>query len=286
MFQDAIAKNSRYVFPVYTGVKFYGSDEILNGIATMIALNQEGWFLTCRHVADSLCAEAVINARYLDFQKEFENEKENRQAVIKKYNISNNQAVLLRNILPFTSNKPFKVQFIFHDYLDLAAIHIDNLDLKLENYPVFSKNNSKQGKSLCKLGFPFPEYDYFKLNNAKNSIITKQKGRLSTPLFPLDGMMTRDVVDKKGIISLFEMSSPGIRGQSGGPIFDSHGILFGMQVETRIMDLAYDINGIVSRGSERKQIDAYSFLYLGIGINSSTIRSFLDENKIKYNVSV
>ena len=285
MFQDAIAKNRNYIVPVLTGIKYYGSDKILNGIATMIALNDEGWFLTCKHVVNNIIAESIVNNNYLNFLKELEDKKEHKEVIEMRYNLRNDKEVLVKNLVPLGRNESIKYQCINHDYLDLAVLHIENLDLKFPNYPIFSEVDCVQGKSLCKLGFPFPDYDYFELDDAKTSIVIKEKGIFSTPTFPLDGIMTRGLIDGKGSLSMFEMSSPGLRGQSGGPIFDSNGILYGIQVATRAFDLDFDFNGTIIRGVDRKQVNVQSFLHLGIGINSSTIRNFLDTHKIRYKVS-
>ncbi len=95
-------------------------------------------------------------------------------------------------------------------------------------------------------------------------------------------MMTRGIMDQKGEISMFELSSPGIRGQSGGPLFDEKGIIYGMQTQTKHLDLAFDIDMPVIREGEIKKANAYSFLHLGVAICSSQIRKFLDDNNVFY----
>ncbi|HYK55809.1 MAG TPA: hypothetical protein VEV15_04980, partial [Flavisolibacter sp.] len=38
------------------------------------------------------------------------------------------------------------------------------------------------------------------------------------------------------------MSTPGLKGQSGGPLFNSDGLIFGMQSMTNHLHLGFDMN--------------------------------------------
>ena len=101
------------------------------------------------------------------------------------------------------------------------------------------------------------------------------------PLFPMDGIVTRHMIDEKGNPSMFEMRTPGIRGQSGGPIFSPEGIVYGIQSMTKQLDLNFDIDGNVKRGIENKKVVYTPFINLGIGVSSSEIIKFLDQNNIE-----
>lgn len=286
MFEESIEKYTRIVSPIYTAVKFHRSDEILTGTSTITAINDEGWYITCRHVIENILSEKRVNENYLDFLNELKGRKKHQVLVENKYNIKNNSVVLVKNMLPILSTKPIKLEYVVHDYLDLAAIRIDSKVNDIVEYPVFSTSDCNPGKSLCKVGFPFAASDFFELNETKSEISVKSNLVDSTSIFPLDGIMTRRVKDARGEPTMFEMSTPGIKGQSGGPIFDSRGVLYGMQIMTRTFDLDFNLKGIVSKGTEQQYINAYSFIHLGVGINSSVIRNFLNKYNIKYNVSI
>ncbi|MDP5139278.1 MAG: serine protease, partial [Spirosomaceae bacterium] len=80
-----------------------------------------------------------------------------------------------------------------------------------------------------------------------------------------------------------EMSTPGLRGQSGGPLFDTNGQIYGMQFLTSHYHLGFDmqekevmINGVPTN------ISNYPFLHVGWCVHVDRIREFLDEKKIKY----
>ena len=65
-------------------------------------------------------------------------------------------------------------------------------------------------------------------------------GNPNSPLSPLDGIITRFGVDNNQIVSI-EMSTPGLRGQSGGPLFDSEGLVYGMHYLTSHLHPGFDL---------------------------------------------
>lgn len=64
------------------------------------------------------------------------------------------------------------------------------------------------------------------------------------PMFPIDGIMTRNIISGKSQDGIFEFkwletSSPGLRGQSGGPTFDKDGNIWALQSQTRHLPLGF-----------------------------------------------
>ena len=145
---------------------------------------------------------------------------------------------------------------------------------------MFSKEMPMQGQSVCKLGYAFPEYSYFEYKN--NDIVVKDEKISNFPLFPMDGIVTRHVVDEEGNISMFETSTPGLRGQSGGPVFSPDGTVYGIQTLTKHIDLNFDVDTEVKRGVDRKRVTFTPFINLGVCISSVEVIKFLDENNIEY----
>jgi hypothetical protein len=140
----------------------------------------------------------------------------------------------------------------------------------------------KQGKFLCRLGFPFPEFTNFRYQEAADDIEWTQEGNIHSPRFPLEGMITRHLADAQGIYGI-ELSTPGLRGQSGGPLFDEKGLVYGMQFSTKHMHLGFDMeNKEVMIGGRVKHINDYSFLHLGQCIHASAIKAFLREHGVRY----
>ncbi len=284
MYREAIKKNRHFTWPLLSGIKYYEREEIVPGIATFIMINEDGWALTCRHVAEEVMRFQDISQKYPAIKKELATAKtkNERKKIEKKYQLAKNTIVLAKHIFPINAAGHIDIKIIIHPHLDLALLNFKNVKTKLEHYPVFAKNDPEQGQSLCRLGFSFPEFDCLQYNEEKTEIIFNEKGRKVTPIFPLDGIVTRGIVDERGVVSMFELSSPGLRGQSGGPLFNKEGYVYGLQSQTKHVDLAFDINMKVMRAGEVKAANAYSFLHLGVAITVSEIKKFLQEHQVSF----
>lgn len=271
MFIEAISKAIKYTKPLLTGRLFYKDFRIENAIGSLIVLNKDGDILTCGHVADLFMIADDINEVFYPILKELKDKKPKEIARLeKKYGINDQTLIAVHNIIVDIVNNPGRLNIIKHPFLDLAIIKVENHEqILVKEYPIFRKEDPLIGEQLCKLGFAFPEYDTFYYDPEQNLVRTSNN-IMNFPLFPLDGMVTRNVVDANNEVSMFEMSSPCLPGQSGGPIFDQRGYVCGIQAGTRRLNGHYHENMPFS-------ID------LGIGINVKTITTFLDHHQIKYN---
>lgn len=285
MYKKSIKENSKYLVPFTEGIKYYGSDDLVQAIGTMIILNDHGDILTCKHIAQEFINNLNLAENYNKFIKEINlsKNKDERRKIEKKYNIKNNDVVLTNINLPFEASDNVEIDIIFHKFLDLSVIRFKGISTKIDNYPVFSKDFPDQGQSVCKLGFAFPEYDIFEYSKENDNIIIKENGVSNFPLFPMDGIVTRGIIDENGVKSMFETSTPGLRGQSGGPIFSPDGLVYGIQSMTKHLDLDFDVNSVVKRGIEEKRVNFTPFINLGVGISSTEIIKFLQENNIEFN---
>ena len=280
MYKKAIKENSRYLLPFIEGIKYYGSDEIEHGLGTMMVLNEKGDILTCKHIASEFIENDRLSLQYKNIIEDLS--KMSKEEVEKKYNLKYDTPVLTNINLPFNINGEVSIEIKFHKYLDLAIIRFSGVNIKCDNYPVFSKTKPLQGQSLCKLGYAFPEYSYFEYSNSEHKIVLKNKIEAHFPLFPMDGIVTRHMVDETGNVSMFETSTPGLRGQSGGPVFSPEGIVYGLQSMTKHIDLNFDVNASVRRGPNEKKVTFTPFINLGVEISSDKILEFLDENGVEY----
>lgn len=87
--------------------------------------------------------------------------------------------------------------------------------------------------------------------------------------------------DGKYEIKFLETSSPGLRGQSGGPIFDSKGTIWAVQSQTMHLQLGFSPK-IQKNGHE---VEENQFLNVGLGIHPELIVAFLRDNNIKFDIS-
>ena len=284
MYKKSIKENSNYLIPFVEGIKYYGSNEIEHALGTMIILNDKGDILTCKHIAQEFINNDILGKKYpklLSDINSLENKKELKEFE-KKNNLNENTIVLSNINLPIKLDKDININIKLHKYLDLAIISFQNLDIKVNKYPIFAKELPVQGQSVCKLGYAFPEYDFFEYSDSKNNIVMKENVVANFPLFPMDGIVTRLIMDEKNNLSMFETSTPGIRGQSGGPIFSPEGTIYGIQSMTKQLDLNFDISMDVKRGNIIKKVNYTPFINLGVGICSTEIIKFLEENNIEF----
>jgi hypothetical protein len=138
------------------------------------------------------------------------------------------------------------------------------------------------GTSLCKLGFPFHSIQPEFINNN----FQLPPGSLPIPLFPLEGIYTRKIEVRPNPgnypLSYIETSTPGLKGQSGGPTFDVHGNIWAIQSSTKSLELGFGDS--LQTGKEAEHL-RNQYLNVGWGIHSETIIGLLNEHNISYEVS-
>ena len=279
MYKKSIKENSRYLIPFIEGIKYYGKDQIEHNLGTMMVLNKNGDILTCKHIANEFIANLELGEKYKNIIKEINNVKNDKELkkIEEKYQINKDSVVLSNINLPFNVDGRVQIDIKVHKYLDLAIIRFKDIKFNMDNYPIFSKNLPEQGQSICKLGFAFPEYDFFEYSKKQENIVMKKNIVANFPLFPLDGIVTRHIMDDNQELSMFEMSTPGLGGQSGGPIFNPDGIVYGIQSMTKYMKLPLNLI------NSNDKIDINPYISLGVGISSVEIIKLLEENKIDFN---
>ena len=81
-----------------------------------------------------------------------------------------------------------------------------------------------------------------------------------------------------------ELSTPGLKGQSGGPLFDENGIIYGMQYQTIFEYLGFDVVDKTELiNNRKKKISNYPYIHLGRCIHVDVIKDFLREHNVKFN---
>ncbi len=293
MFVNAIEKIQQYTRPVHTIVRHYHNNFIQPGAATLFFVNELGVAITCKHVLDQLLAEHTINAHYVNFKAEKKllgikldgKYKKQLKELETKYNYTSTEAVSqLKNFLINCTDSP-TFDYFPHPTLDLAILKFKNVTQNhYTSYATFLKDSStlKQGKLLCRFGFPFAEFTNFEYDSINDDINFTNSGNVNSPSFPIDGIITRHVGEAGKIIGL-EISTPGLRGQSGGPLFDTNGLVCGMQSHTVQYHMGFDEQKIeiVSKGRRTNTIN-HSFLNVGRCIHVDAIKEFLQINDVKY----
>ncbi|WP_296702603.1 serine protease [Algoriphagus sp.] len=285
MFAKAIQEVAGFTRAIHSISRNFDSQQVQRGSATLFFVNEDGYALTCKHVAQWLSQADIINKVYHQYLNDSPTGKKNKQLAY-QLGLKSDKTAEMRVTFVDCVDQIKNIKIHSHPEYDLALIKFEGFNKKLfTNTPRFLKDISSihPGEMLCRLGFPFPEFSNFHLNLEKNILEWIPKGNARSPRFPIEGMVTRFLGDKNGKVYGIEMSTPGLRGQSGGPLFDSEGRIIGMQSRTKHLHLGFDIEekSIIAHGKEKK-VNDYSFIHLGECIHVSVIKEFLKQHQVNF----
>ena len=169
--------------------------------------------------------------------------------------------------------------------VDLAVGRLDPFPAGfVDGYPVFKDpaTGIEPGVSLCRLGFPFPNVrSTYDPDTGHFTMVDPQ-----LVFFPNEGIMTRLIdsgrtTDGAHRILSIETSSPGLKGQSGGPVYDRDGHVWGIQSRTTHIPLGFDPTITV----DGKQIVEHQFLNLGVAVHVATVISVLTSLGVAHDVA-
>ncbi|HMK04712.1 MAG TPA: trypsin-like peptidase domain-containing protein [Ferruginibacter sp.] len=295
MFEHAIEKVLQFTRPLHSISRTYGG-LLLPGSSTFFLVNDNGIAITCKHVMDLIPAADSINQGYQRFKAERNSipqdgkYKRTLQGLELKYKYLPETTIQLKNNFLNCFDKISEITCHSHPTLDLAILEFKGFDKTFyTSHASFVKDSSsiKQGKSLCRIGFPFPEFNNFRHNADADDIEWTNTGNPNSPCFPIDGIVTRFVGDQQNNrIAAIEMSTPGLRGQSGGPLFDSSGNIYGMQYATNHLHLGFDMKDIdIINNGRKNKVSNNPFLHVGVCVHVDRIKEFLNEKKIDFTES-
>ena len=289
MFSKGCAIAAEYTFPVLVSSYFF-NETVESYIGAFVIINDEGWIITAAHMIDfALLGQqhAVKIQEHNEAVAYIENnarldEKEKKRRINK---LNPNQKWTKSCSYWWGSDKHHVNQWHILKENDFAVGRIENYDPSfIKNYPVFKEPvNLEHGTSLCKIGFPF--YEVKASYDKETNSFAFDPSVFPIPRFPLEGMFTRNIdagksADSQYDIKFLETSSPGLRGQSGGPYFDTKGRIWAIQSQTRHLPLGFSPK--ITAG--KRELEENQFLNVGWGAHVETILKFLDRHSIKYSV--
>ncbi|MCI0583178.1 MAG: serine protease [Chloroflexi bacterium] len=290
MFATANRLARRFTFPMIVSTRTW-KGSVDTSVGAFVVLNRDGWIATTAHAfglvskaqADAPKVASLssrIAAHRADASKTPEG-LANEIAALERdadpgwiTNVSTwygRDGVMLRDVrvVPAT---------------DIAIGRLDHAPADLVAAPAVLNSSAKEiepGRSLCRLGFAFT-----KVKATFDESVAGFRVQGEVPYFPLEGMFTRIVdagrtPDKKYRIRFVETSSPGLRGQSGGPLFDVEGRVWGIQ--SRTQHLALGFNPEAEIAGRKTQVP--QFINLGLAVHVATLIEILDDAGVGYEVS-
>jgi len=290
MFADAYEKVSVFTHPIVVSVRHFDGT-VRCSLGAFLILNPSGWAITVAHLLEVVPAFRQHSKEIAEYKKQVAAIEQDDQLSIKQKRrkircIKSNSKWITNYSLWWGRDGVRSQKVIILPEADLAVARLEPFDPKaVPEYPVLKNPSTLRcGTSLCRLGYPFHniEATYHEETNS----FELAPGSLPVPRFPIEGIYTRNVVvgksrDGKREIKFLETSSPGLRGQSGGPIFDTNGTVWAIQSKTTHFPLGFSPK-VKKNGRE---VEENQFLNVGWGVHPEVIVGFLRDNKIEFRLS-
>ena len=280
MFADACQKAMKYTRPVAISTRQHDGT-LRTEVGTMIIVNSAGWMITAGHVFDSFF-------KFQGDMKKIEEINSINSSRSQKPNAPSSEIKLDKSLI---TNHSFwwgwdgvKVNNVMiNRQADIAIGKLEPFDPSwVTEYPVFADpDHMRIGTNVCRGGFPFIKIDPEFLEGPKAFRIPKiPADRL---FYPIEGLYSH--LENKGksadgscTLKYVETSTPGLKGQSGGPIFDRSGRIFGMQIFTDHRSTGFHPTAELDG---QKYIEN-QFINIGVGLHVSTIFELLDKRGVRY----
>jgi len=289
MFAKAYKIASGFTHPVVISTRRYDGT-VTCGPASFIILNENGWILTVAHLFESDFLEKKHNIAIRGYEQQIKKIKDDKnlgtkqkEEMIKKIKFN---PKWITNFSYWWGKDGVKVKDVkILPKADIAIGRLEPYDPNMvKTYPVIKNPHSNMdlGTSLCRIGYPF--HVMKATFDSKKNIFNIPINMIPIHHFPIEGIYTRNILrgkDSKYDVKFLETSSPGLRGQSGGPMFDAKGTVCAIQSHTVHLPLGFSPK--VRKG--KKEIEENQFLNVGLGVHPEVITAFLTDNGINFNLS-
>ena len=289
MFAAAYKMASQFTAPVIVSVRAYDGS-VKCSLGAFVVLSSEGWAVTAAHVFNPLLLRqqhakeiASLRAQEKDFHEDSNLSGSQKRKRLKKLHSDPNW---ITNVSFYWGQDGIQHQDVKPlPEGDLVAFRLQPFDPgAITAYPILKDpSDLAPGTSLCKLGFPFHEVKA--TFDESTSSFTLDPTALPVPRFPIEGIYTRDInigqsKDGKYNLKLLETSTPGLRGQSGGPIFDTNGTVWGIQSRTHHLALGFSPK--VNKNG--REVEENQVLNVGWGVHPELLTEFLSDNGIRFQI--
>lgn len=287
MFAKSLKHVMKFTRPLIIAKKHY-SGILEMGCATFFVVNREGWALTAWHNLEFAHDTGIDEREIKEFESKFAAIKDDhslgsRRRKQKLAEISKHPDWVVDHCFWWGTKGVDTEENIYGSKIsDVALVKLTNFDPgEYEAYPTFRdpSDDLVPGTSLCRLGYPFPSIDA--IYDQQSQTIKAGEHTQVLP-FPNEGMLTRLVLvkdDAKNEEARFiETSTPGLRGQSGGPVFDTAGNICGLQSRTINIPLGFspEVN------QNGKKVTEHQFLNVGHAAHVEEIVKILTYAKVSF----
>ena len=288
MFADACKVASQFTQPVIVSTRTL-DESVKSGCMAFIVLNKDGWAMTAAHLFGSYMAFQEHKSPVKEYRArvaaiEGETQLNARQRAKKIRRVKSDPRWIINHSFWWGRDNVKLKDVKALGGIDLAVVRLEPWDATwMSDYPTI-KDPTKEmqpGRSLCRLGFPFHNINTTYDEERNGFVLDKSE----TPFFALEGIYTRNVAPGTKAdgyeVKFLETSSPGLRGHSGGPIFDVHGTVWAVQSRTHHYELEF--SPTAKKG--RRETVEHQFLSVGWAVHPDVIVAFLRDNDIEFQLA-
>mgnify|MGYP002623929061 CR=1 FL=1 len=280
MFAEACQKAMKYTRPVAISTRQYDGT-LRTDVGTMIVVNPEGWVITAGHLFDS----------FMKFREDTKKIEEINSINATRAHDSRIPSTDIKVDKSLLTNHSFwwgwdgvRLNNVFvNRQIDVAIGKLEPFDPSwVSEYPVFADpDHMRIGSSVCRGGYPFIDIKPEFIEEQKAFRIPKIPAE--SFFYPTDGIYTHFEDKGKSIdgnceLRYIETSSPGLKGQSGGPIFDINGNIYGMQIITEHRTMGFHPTAELDG---QKYIEN-QFMNIGVGVHVETLFELMDFRGVRY----
>jgi len=291
VFAKACALASEFTQPLVVSTRLYsGEVKCIHG--AFVVLNEQGWIVTTAHLWQSF----LLHRKHVQEIQQYEaavraiqgdSALSTRQKSKTVRQLKSNPEWITNHSFWWGRDGVEAKDSVGRGDLDLAVARLEPFEpAMIKAYPTIKdpSKNMHPGTSLCRLGYPFHQIDA--TYDEEAGAFRLAPDAVPLPLFPIEGIYTRNSVggksqDGKYELKLLETSSPGLRGQSGGPIFDVNGTVWAIQSRTAHFPLGFSPK--IKRG--KREVEEHQFLSVGLGVHPEVLVAFLRDNTIDFKLS-
>lgn len=288
MFRAAVREAMQYTRPLLTFVRYLDHSTSCH-LNPFVVVNEAGWSLTAAHVLSIQSTYEAHQPLIAAYEREV-------QAIRSRPNLSeferqrligaveHDDKWILNWAVVFSDSRVAVTQSHLWPAADLALLKLTNVHLlRVASHPLWpAEHDDIPGVTVCRIGYPFLEYEV--TFDAAAGRFDASKIPPQSAIFANDGIIARyvrqEVAGSAEGISWFETSFPGLIGQSGGPVFDHHGVVHGLHTGTTHYDLGFDATLRLGQ----REVSERQFLNVGRAVHARTIAQFFDQHDITYYV--
>lgn len=287
MFTQACLDARAYTIPVIIAKRRYNG-ECSASIGAAVLINAEGWLVTAQHIGIELaeCSTQVKTHRdratsEAAIRSDKSLSRSEQQRRLRELGRPDPRDVTAYAVLWGGSGGQIsKLEGPGH--IDFGVGKLEGVKFSPTQLFARFRNSALDsvGASICRSGFPFHRIDVSWDDTTDKFDFPSNV--FPVPVFSNEGIVSRwiqiEVLNEATPLGfrrvMFETSSPGLKGQSGGPIFDKDGRIWGIQSATVSYSLGFSPN--VSGHIE------HQFLNVGRGVASETLCAYFDKLGIAY----